>query len=275
MPGARAPHRPCGGRAGAQRLLADPQHRHHGRNHRRALLRHRSLRVITNNLHVAHILAGNESCEVIVAGGTVRARDRAVVGQSTIDFMRQFKVDIALIGCSEHRGRGRRATLRDFDLREVKVAQTILAQGRELWLAADTSKFHRPAMVQIAPPARIDLPLHRRHAHARYEAARCGRGSLRRIKAGGGPATDPSSPGPALTDKAGLPARPRPGHLQLAQHRVRPRWAHRRHGTARAHAALPAARLGGRPDGDLAGPAVHRARRAGQAGLKASDASRR
>ena len=28
-------------------------------------------------------------------------------------------------------------TLRDFDLREVKVAQTIIAQAREVWLAAD------------------------------------------------------------------------------------------------------------------------------------------
>lgn len=122
----------------------------------RALMRHRGLRVITNNLHVAHILAGNEACEVIVAGGAVRARDRAVVGEATIDFMRQFKVDIALIGCSGIEAEGGEATLRDFDLREVKVAQTILAQGREVWLAADASKFHRPAMVQIAPLARID-----------------------------------------------------------------------------------------------------------------------
>ena len=122
----------------------------------RALLRHRGLRVITNNLHVAHILAGNEACEVIVAGGTVRARDRAVVGEATIDFMRQFKVDIALIGCSGIETEGGEATFRDFDLREVKVAQTILAQGREVWLAADASKFHRPAMVQIAPLACID-----------------------------------------------------------------------------------------------------------------------
>ncbi|MBO9641829.1 MAG: DeoR/GlpR transcriptional regulator [Pseudacidovorax sp.] len=119
----------------------------------RALLQHRGLRVITNNLHVAHILAGNEACEVIVAGGTVRARDRAVVGEATMDFIRQFKVDIALIGCS---GIEQDGTVRDYDLREVKVAQAIIGQGREVWLAADASKFNRPAMVQVAPLAAID-----------------------------------------------------------------------------------------------------------------------
>jgi DeoR family glycerol-3-phosphate regulon repressor len=118
-----------------------------------ALLRHTGLRVITNNLNVATILSGNTSCEVIVAGGSVRPRDRAVVGEATIDFIRQFKVDIALIGVSSIEADG---SLRDFDLREVKVAQTIIAQGREVWLAADASKFNRPAIIQLGALSQID-----------------------------------------------------------------------------------------------------------------------
>jgi len=119
----------------------------------RALLHHRGLRVITNNLNVAAILAGNPDCEVIVAGGVVRARDRGIVGEAAVDFIRQFKVDIALIGISGIEPDG---SLRDFDLREVKVAQTIIAQSREVWLATDHSKFDRPAMVQVATLAQID-----------------------------------------------------------------------------------------------------------------------
>ncbi|MDB5730840.1 MAG: glpR [Variovorax sp.] len=119
----------------------------------RALLRHTGLRVITNNLNVATLLSGNAGCEVIVAGGAVRARDRAIVGEAAIDFIRQFKVDIAIIGISGIEADG---SLRDFDLREVKVAQTIIAQAREVWLAADASKFNRPAMVQVAELAQID-----------------------------------------------------------------------------------------------------------------------
>ena len=119
----------------------------------RALLQHRGLRVITNNLNVAAILCENPDCEVIVAGGVVRARDRGIVGEAAVDFIRQFRVDIALIGISGIESDG---TLRDFDLREVKVAQTIVAQAREVWLAADQSKFNRPAMVQLATLDQID-----------------------------------------------------------------------------------------------------------------------
>ena len=61
----------------------------------RALLHHRGLRVLTNNLNVAAILSGNPDCEVIVAGGVVRPRDRGIVGEAAVDFIRQFRVDIA------------------------------------------------------------------------------------------------------------------------------------------------------------------------------------
>jgi DeoR family glycerol-3-phosphate regulon repressor len=113
----------------------------------RELLQHRGLSVITNNLNVAAILGDNADCEVIVAGGLLRARDRAVIGEATVDFIRQFKVDIGLIGISGIEADG---TLRDFDFREVKVSKAILAQSREVWLAADAGKFNRPAMVELA-----------------------------------------------------------------------------------------------------------------------------
>ena len=119
----------------------------------KALLHHKRLRVITNNLNVAAILCGNPDCEVIVAGGVVRPRDRGIVGEATVDFIRQFKVDIAVIGISGIETDG---SLRDFDYREVKVAQTIIGQAREVWLAADSSKFNRPAMVEMASLSQID-----------------------------------------------------------------------------------------------------------------------
>ena len=119
----------------------------------KALRHHRGLRVITNNLNVAAILSSNPECEVIVAGGVVRALDRGIVGEAAVDFIRQFRVDIALIGISAIEADG---SLRDFDYREVKVAQTVIAQSRQVWLAADHSKFNRLAMVQVATLSQID-----------------------------------------------------------------------------------------------------------------------
>ena len=119
----------------------------------KALLQHKGLRVITNNLNVAAILCSNTNCEVIVAGGVVRARDRGIVGEAAVDFMGQFKVDIAIIGISGIEADG---TLRDFDYREVKLAQTIIARSRQVWVVADASKFNRPAMVELAQLSQID-----------------------------------------------------------------------------------------------------------------------
>ncbi len=119
----------------------------------RELLRHRGLRVITNNLNVAAILSDNPDCEVIVAGGIVRSIDRGIVGEATVNFIKQFKVDIGLVGISGIESDG---TLRDFDFREVNVARAIIEHSRQVWVAADRSKFNRPAMVEVARFDQID-----------------------------------------------------------------------------------------------------------------------
>ena len=117
-----------------------------------ALREHRGLRVITNNLNVASILADNPGCEVIVAGGVVRHRDRGITGEATIDFMNQFKVDYAVMGIS---GIEQDGTLLDFDYREVRVLQVIMGNARSILLGADHSKFGRNALVRVGDLAAI------------------------------------------------------------------------------------------------------------------------
>lgn len=119
----------------------------------KALLHHKAIRVVTNNLNVASILSNNEDAEVIVAGGLVRKRDRGIVGEATIDFMRQFKVDVGIIGVSGIEADG---TLLDYDYREVRVTQAIFEQSREVWLVADQSKFGRHALVRLGNITQID-----------------------------------------------------------------------------------------------------------------------
>jgi DeoR family glycerol-3-phosphate regulon repressor len=113
----------------------------------KALMHHTGLRIITNNINVAAVLSRNQNSEVIVTGGVVRPRDYGIVGEATVDFIRQFKVDIALIGISGIEADG---SLRDYDYREVKVSQAIISHARDVWLAADASKFNRQAMVKVA-----------------------------------------------------------------------------------------------------------------------------
>lgn len=111
-----------------------------------ALTHHKRLRVITNNLNVATILATNENFEIIVAGGMVRHRDFGLVGPLTIDFIQQFKVDVGIIGIS---GIDMDGTLLDFDYREVRASRAIIDNSRKIFLAADHTKFGRNAMVRL------------------------------------------------------------------------------------------------------------------------------
>jgi len=118
-----------------------------------ALLGHRDLKVITNNLHVASILSPKEDFDVLIAGGNVRS-DGGVVGQATADFISQFKVDYALIGIS---GIDEDGTLLDFDYQEVRVSQAIIHNARQVFLAADSSKFGRNAMTRLGSLEQIDM----------------------------------------------------------------------------------------------------------------------
>lgn len=118
-----------------------------------ALLSHQNLMVVTNNLNVANILAENPSCQVIVAGGRLRRSDGGLTGDMTVDMIRQFKVDIAIIGASSMDQSG---DILDFDPDEVRVSRAILNQSRRSILVADASKFGRTAAVKIGSLQDID-----------------------------------------------------------------------------------------------------------------------
>jgi DeoR family glycerol-3-phosphate regulon repressor len=118
-----------------------------------ALLDHSGLMVITNNINVANRMRIYPSIEVVIAGGVVRGSDGGIVGEAAVDFIKQFKVDYAVIGASalDHDG-----ALLDFDLREVKVAQAIIANARHIILVSDRTKFERTAPVRIAHLSQVN-----------------------------------------------------------------------------------------------------------------------
>ncbi|MBH0239286.1 DeoR/GlpR family DNA-binding transcription regulator [Methylobrevis albus] len=118
-----------------------------------ALLRHTGLMVITNNINVANVMRSSAGVELVVAGGVVRHTDGGIVGEAAVDFIRQFKVDFAIIGTSAIDADG---ALLDYDFREVKVAQAIIANARHVVLVSDATKFDRAAPVRIARIDQID-----------------------------------------------------------------------------------------------------------------------
>ena len=113
----------------------------------RALAGRRGLMVVTNNLIVADALARTPDAQVILTGGSLRRADGGLVGPLAMGAIEQFKLDVAVIGCSALDLDG---DLLDFDVQEVGVNQTILRQSRRTFLVADASKLRRAAPVRIA-----------------------------------------------------------------------------------------------------------------------------
>ena len=133
-----------------------------------ALVRHRKLLIITNNINVANRLRVHQQFEVLIAGGAVRPSDGGIVGGAAVDFIRQFRADFAIIGTSAI---GPDGALLDFDLREVKVTQAIIENAKHVILVADSLKFERAAPVYIASLSQVNT----------FVTDRCPNNDVRRV----------------------------------------------------------------------------------------------
>lgn len=120
----------------------------------RSLLQHEGLLVITNNIHVASMLASQPTMEVIIIGGTVRRTDGGIVGEAAVEAISQFKVDHAVMGVSAIDDDG---ALLDFDVREVRAARAIMNNSRNVILVSDAMKFTRSAPVRIGHISQVDV----------------------------------------------------------------------------------------------------------------------
>ena len=118
-----------------------------------SLLSHQGLKVITNNINIVNIFAQSNNAEVWLAGGKVRNLDSAVIGIHTANFIKQFKVDYAVVGVSAIDNDG---ALVDFDSEEVLVSRAIFKHCRKLILVADNFKFERTAPMLIGNISEID-----------------------------------------------------------------------------------------------------------------------
>jgi DeoR family transcriptional regulator, glycerol-3-phosphate regulon repressor len=120
----------------------------------RGLIQHEGLLVITNNIHVASMMAPLPKIEVIIVGGTVRKTDGGIVGEQSVEIISQFKVDHAVMGVSAIDEDG---ALLDFDVREVRAAQAIMKHSRSVILVSDGMKFSRSAPVRIGHISQVDV----------------------------------------------------------------------------------------------------------------------
>ncbi len=117
------------------------------------LLEHKNLLIVTNNLNIANVLKNNAKSEVVITGGNLRKSDGALIGQPALETIKNFKFDLAILGCS---ALDREGNMLDFDTQEILVNQSIISQADKTYLLADHTKFLRKAPVKIAPLSILD-----------------------------------------------------------------------------------------------------------------------
>jgi len=118
-----------------------------------ALSARTGMKIVTNSLEVARILAPREDMEVVIPGGHVQRHNSGVVGASAVEFVGRYKCDVLITGIGAIDADG---ALLEFHEAEVAIAQAMMKNARRVIVAADHSKFARTANYRLATLRDID-----------------------------------------------------------------------------------------------------------------------
>ncbi|SQB36930.1 DNA-binding transcriptional repressor GlpR [Citrobacter koseri] len=105
-----------------------------------------------------------EDFRIILAGGELRSRDGGIIGEATLDFISQFRLDFGILGIS---GIDSDGSLLEFDYHEVRTKRAIIENSRHVMLVVDHSKFGRNAMVNMGSISLVGCRLYRYDAASR------------------------------------------------------------------------------------------------------------
>ena len=109
-------------------------------------IKRQSLRVLTTAVNVALELRDAEHVDVFLTGGMMRKRTTEVVGHICERTIRDFNLDVAVIGVD---GIDLERGYTTFDSEEAYTNRVLIGQAREVWIVADHSKLDQicPAVI--------------------------------------------------------------------------------------------------------------------------------
>lgn len=117
-----------------------------------ALAARQSLVTITNSPRIAATLAGNHSHTVFLIGGAYGADAGESLGPLALEQVGKFRARHAVLTI----GAVDLSCIMDFDLQEAEIAKAMIERADHVTVLADSSKFDRRAVFEVAPLSRID-----------------------------------------------------------------------------------------------------------------------
>lgn len=106
------------------------------------------LRVVTNGLKTANILAETDGIEVYGTGGRLRDNAMSFVGSAAQQFVQGFNADIAFISC---RGVDPEVGITDSDENEAELKRLYIRNAKRVVLLCDSSKLGQRSFCKISP----------------------------------------------------------------------------------------------------------------------------
>lgn len=112
------------------------------------------LTIVTPSAANARILAANPALEVILTGGRIVGPDLSMAGAVALRTVASYRFDWAIIACS---GIDAIGAVLDFDAEKIAIKQRAMEMANRKALIADSTKFSRSALIEIAGIGAFDL----------------------------------------------------------------------------------------------------------------------
>jgi DeoR family glycerol-3-phosphate regulon repressor len=105
----------------------------------------RELTIITNSIGVASVTGANPTFRVILCPGTYDSREASVVGEDTVEFVKRYNADIAIIGASSLSVDGPS----DMISGAAAVKRAMIARALSTALVVTNDKFGRNSLERV------------------------------------------------------------------------------------------------------------------------------
>ncbi|MBN1647954.1 MAG: DeoR/GlpR transcriptional regulator [Spirochaetales bacterium] len=119
-----------------------------------ALIRDRSLKVLTNSLEVMTELAGAADISLVAAGGNYRRDGNSFIGPIAQETIRQFQITTCFMGTTAFSGE---AVFSAQNIIESQLKKTVLSVSSRKIILTDSSKYNADAFCVFARPEDIDI----------------------------------------------------------------------------------------------------------------------
>jgi DeoR/GlpR family transcriptional regulator of sugar metabolism len=107
-----------------------------------------NLTILTNSMVIAIELAKRSSFHIILPGGEVRNEELCFIGESSVEYLKQFHMDVFFMSFS---GVSLEDGFTDYGFGEAQLKKAMYKQADRIYAVGDSSKFDTHALIEVAP----------------------------------------------------------------------------------------------------------------------------